>query len=483
MLISRHLSRPFVVVLLMLTAGALQTIRAAETHRPPNMILIPVDNLGYGDIGCYGSKKHRTPNLDQMASEGMRLTSFYVSAGVCTPSRASFMTGCYPRRVGLHWNRRDGWVLRPASPTGLHPDEVTIAEVLKSRGYATAIIGKWHLGDQPEFLPTRQGFDSYFGIPYSDDMTQRKNGLVRNSFPPLPLMRNEKVVEAPVERNNLTKRYTEEAIHFIEKERARPFFLYLPHAMPGSTRAPFASKAFRGKSANGAYGDSVEELDWSMGEILTALKRLKIDDQTLIVWTSDNGAPRRNPPQGSNLPWKGSGYNTSEGAMRMPCIVRWPGKTPAGSVCDELLTSMDLLPTFAQLAGAKLAGNRILDGKDISDVLLGKPDAKSPHEVFYYYHGRQLQAVRDSRYKLYIALEKKLSGSGDQGRSSSAQLYDLIADPQETRNLAQAKPQEVARLMTFVKRARIDLGDLDRPGKNQRPAGRVADPQPLLLGE
>ncbi len=474
-MILRHVIMSSVVV-----AVAVVSPVSADADKParPNFIVINCDNLGYGDVGCFGSKKHRTPHIDRMAAEGLRLTSFYVSAGVCTPSRASLMTACYPRRVGLHWNRHDGWVLRPASPTGLHPDEVTVAKVLKPRGYATACIGKWHLGDQTAFLPTRQGFDEYFGIPYSDNMVGNK----RPGWPPLPLMRDEKVIEAPVERNDLTKRYTLEAVRFIEAHRDKPFFLYLPHAMPGSTRAPFASERFRGKSANGPYGDSVEELDWSMGEILAALKRLGIDEQTLVVWTSDNGAPRHNPPQGSNLPWKGWGYNTSEGAMRMPCIIRWPGQTPAGTVCDELMTSMDLMPTFARLTGAKMPTDRIIDGRDVSDLLLGKPDAKSPHEVFYYYHARQLQAVRDRRYKLYLALEKKLTGSGDQGNSSQARLYDLVTDPRETRNLAQAKPQVVSRLMTSAQRAREDLGDLNRPGKNQRPAGKVENPKPQLIG-
>lgn len=449
----------------------------SDIKKHPNIIMVFVDNLGYGDVGCFGSKIHRTPHLDQMAAQGMRFTSFYVPAGVCTPSRASLMTACYPRRVGLHWNPLDGWVLRPVSQTGLHPDEITMAEVLKSQGYATSCIGKWHLGDQPDFLPTNQGFDEYFGIPYSDNMVGGK----RPGWPALPLMHNEKVIEAPVERNGLTKRYTEKAIQFIEAHRNTPFFLYLPHAMPGSTKAPFASKRFRGKSANGPYGDSVEELDWSMGEILAALKRLKIDDNTLVVWTSDNGAPRQNPPQGSNLPWKGWGYNTSEGAMRMPCIVRWPGHTPAGTVCSELTTSMDLMPTFAHFAGAKMPADRIIDGKNISDLLLGKPAAKSPHDVFYYYHAQQLQAVRDHQYKLYLDLKKKQTGDNNRGNLSQVRLYDLIADPQETTNLAKKKPEVVSRLITFAQQARKDLGDSNKQGANQRLAGKVENPKPQLL--
>ena len=310
---------------------------------PPNFVVILCDNLGYGDIGCFGSSLHRTPHIDRMANEGMRLTSFYSTSGVCTSSRASLLTGCYPRRVGLGRTDPDGDVLRPVSRNGLHPDEITLAEILQRCGYVTACIGKWHLGDQPPFLPTRQGFDSYYGIPYSDDMTAD----VDSSWPELPLLRNELVVEAPADRATLTKRYTQEAVRFLEEQRHQPFFLYLAHAMPGSTNRPFASEDFRGRSTSGPYGDSLEEIDWSTGEILATLRQLQLDDRTLVVWTSDNGAPHRDPPQGSNRPLGGWGYTTREGGMRVPCIARWPGKIPDGSECHELASMMDLLPTFA----------------------------------------------------------------------------------------------------------------------------------------
>ena len=305
----------FVIVILFLSSG----LYAAD--QKPNFILIYCDNLGYGDIGCFGSTKHKTPHLDQMAAEGLKLTSYYSASGVCTPSRAALMTARYPRRVGLDNPDHDGAVLRPVSPNGLNPNEITIAEVLKEAGYTTGIIGKWHLGDQPEFLPTRQGFDSFFGIPYSDDMTPREG----KPWPELPLMDNETVIEAPVDRDYLTKRYTERAIDFLKANQEKPFFLYLPQAMPGSTRAPYSSPDFQGKSKNGPWGDSIEELDWSTGKILKSLKVLGLDDNTLVLWTSDNGAPRRNPVQGSNLPLSGWGYSTAEGGMRVPCIVRWPG--------------------------------------------------------------------------------------------------------------------------------------------------------------
>ena len=315
----------------------------------PNFIVVYCDNLGYGDIEPFGSTLHRTPNLNRMAAEGRKFTHFCVTAGVCTPSRASLMTGCYPQRVGMHHNDRDGWVLRPVSPYGLHPDEVTIAEVLKQQGYATAIVGKWHLGDQPSFLPTRQGFDWFFGVPYSDDMTARVWQADGSTWPPLPLMENERVIEAPCDRNGLTKRYTERAMQWIAEHKDEPFFLYFPQAMPGSTRTPFSSPDFKGKSNNGPWGDSIEELDWSIGVMLDQLEELGIADNTLVIWTSDNGAPINPDPddlsRGSNLPLHGRGYTTSEGAFRVPTIAWQPGKVPAGTVCSELATTMDLLPT------------------------------------------------------------------------------------------------------------------------------------------
>jgi arylsulfatase A-like enzyme len=388
------------------------------------------------------------------------------------------MTGCYPRRVNLHVSDNSGRVLQPVSPKGLHPDETTIAEVLKSRGYATKIIGKWHLGDQPEFLPTRQGFDSFFGIPYSDDMTPREG----KPWPPLPLMRDEVVVEAPADRDTLTQRYTREAVEFIESHAASPFFLYLPHAMPGSTKEPFSSREFRGRSANGAYGDSVEELDWSTGEILEALERAGIGDRTLVVWTSDNGAPRRNPPQGSNAPLKGWGYDVSEGAMRMPCLVRWPGAVPAGSTCGELCTAMDLLPTVARLAGADLSNLPPIDGRDIGPLLSGEPGARSPHRAFFYYDGEQLQAVRtaDPAWKLYLPLEQQ-RGAGRAAATVAAGLYNLASDMGETRNVAADHPQVVRELLALADAARTELGDDGREGAGQRPAGWSEPPSARTL--
>jgi len=447
----------------------------------PNIIFVLCDNLGNGDVRCFNPEtKHRTPNLDRMAAEGMRLTSFYSASGVCTPSRAALMTGCYPCRVNLHVSDKDTFVLQPVSPKGLHPNETTIAEVLKPAGYVTKIIGKWHLGDQPEFLPTRQGFDSFFGIPYSDDMTRDKRPEV---WPELPLMRDERVIEAPVALDPLTQRYTEEAIRFIEEKRSEPFFLYLPQAMPGSTKDPYASPEFKDKSANGHWGDSVEELDWSMGQILAALKRLNLDEKTLVVWTSDNGAPQRNPPQGSNAPYKGWGYNTSEGAMRMPCIVRWPGRVPAGAECRELTSMMDFLPTLAALGGGKLPNHKI-DGHDIRPLLFGEAGAKSPTDEggFFYYHMHQLQAVRSGPWKLYLPLEAKRVGGAAKRGKVPLELYDVRNDLSETQEVSAQHPDVVARLQKLADQARAELGDEGRAGSGQRPAGLVENPTGRVKG-
>lgn len=470
------ITRILVVALL----GLINTAHATEAT-PPNFIFVYCDNLGNGDVQCFNpDAKQRTPRLNRMAEEGLKLTSLYSASGVCTPSRASLMTGCYPRRINMQ--RSDtAAVLQPVANKGLNPKETTIAEVLKQRGYATCIIGKWHLGDQPDFLPTRQGFDTFFGIPYSDDMTKDKKPDV---WPELPLMRDEKVIEAPVDRNLLTKRYTEEAIRYIEAHRDKPFFLYLPQAMPGSTKDPYASPAFRDKSANGHWGDSVEELDWSMGEILDALKRLGLDEKTLVVWTSDNGAPLRNPPQGSNAPYKGSGYNTSEGAMRMPGIVRWPGKVPAGTSTTALCSMMDFLPTFAKLAGATLP-DATLDGHDLSATLTDPDHITTPYDQIglFYYQGEQLQAVRAGPWKYYLPLEAKLITIGGKTAPASAELFDVVNDVGEANEVSAQHPDIVAKLTAMAESARADLGDLDRPGQGQRPAGRVPTATARQLGE
>ena len=453
--------------------------RAAET--PPNIVIILCDNLGNGDIACFNpATKHRTPNLDRMAAEGRRFTSFYSASGVCTPSRAALMTGCYPRRVGLHISAIGAAVLQPVATRGINPEEETLAELFKKAGYATACIGKWHLGDQPDFLPTRNGFDSYFGIPYSEDMIAGK----REGWPELPLMRDEKVIEAPADVQHLTRRLTEEAVKFIAAKKDHPFFLYLPEAGPGSRKECYPGPAFRGKSANGLYGDAIEELDWSAGEILKALKQNGIDDKTIVVWTNDNGAVARHPQQGSNAPYKGMGYSTSEGGQRMPCIIRWPGKVPAGTVCDDLCTMMDLLPTLTKLAAAPQPEKKI-DGHDIAPLVFGAANAKSPYDDigFVYYQITQLQAVRAGPWKLYLPLQNKNALNGGKRKPITQQLalYDVRNDISEDHEASAQNPEVVARLTALAEKARAELGDGDRQGSGQREAGAVADPQPQTL--
>jgi arylsulfatase A-like enzyme len=373
----------------------------------------------------------------------------------------------------MHQNDTGLCVLFPVNKKGLNPKEITIADLLKKQGYKTACIGKWHLVDQRKFLPTRQGFDYYFGIPYSNDMGKGKN----NNRPPLPLLRNEKVIEAPAIQNTLTKRYTEEAIKFITTNRDKPFFIYLPHTMPHNP--VHASEKFRGKSANGRYGDAVEEIDFSTGEILATLKKLGIDSQTLVIFTSDNGASNRFG--GGNGPLRGHKGSTWEGGMREPCIMRFPGMVPPSTTCDELATTMDLLPTFARLAGTKPPADRIIDGKDILLLMAGIKDIRSPYEAFYYYQIDQLQAVRSGKWKLHLKLETKKRNWGKPIPNSPLQLYNLDADIGEKNNVADENPDVVRRLLALAEKARDDLGDLDRKGKNQRPAGWVENPKPLLM--
>jgi len=433
----------------------------AQPDRPPNVIVILTDDQGYQDIGCFGSPDIKTPCLDRMAAEGMRFTDFHVAAPVCTPSRAAILTGCYPQRVSLPA------VLFPNSKIGLHPDEVTLAKLLKTRGYATCCIGKWHLGHLPPFLPTRHGFDSYFGIPYSNDMHRKDRG-----DPEIPLMRDERIVEQPAVQETLTERYTAEAVRFITANKDRPFFLYLPHTMP---HVPLhVSDRFKGRSKRGLYGDVIECIDWGTGEILDTLRRLGLASRTLVVYTSDNGPwLTMGKDGGSAWPLRAGKGTTYEGGMRVPCIMWWPGRIPAGRVCSELTVSFDLYPTFARLSGAALPRDRIIDGKDIRPLMSGAEGAKTPHEVFFYYRLDHLEAVRSGPWKLM--LERGRQGAGAGAPRLPAELYNLQTDIGETRNVAAEHPDVVARLEALAERCRDDLGDASRkrPGKNRRPAGRV----------
>jgi arylsulfatase A-like enzyme len=435
----------------------------------PNFIIIFIDDMGYGDLGCYGSTKNRTPNIDQMASEGMKFTDFYVSCSVCTPSRTSLLTGCYPRRVNMHVDEDNLCVLFPGARKGLNPDEITIAEVLKAQGYSTACIGKWHLGDHPEFLPTSQGFDYYYGIPYSNDMDREE---IR-----LPLLRNEEVIEAPVEQATLTKRYTEESLKFIRNNKDNPFFLYLPHAM---VHLPLhASEDFIGKSSNGIYGDATEEIDWSTGEIIRTLKELGIDENTLVIFTSDNGSTGRHG--GSNIPLRGNKGRTDEGGMRVPCLMRYPGKIPPNAICSEVCSTIDFLPTLADLAGADAPGDRIIDGKNIRQLMFGARGAKSPHEAFYYYQMDQLQCVRSGKWKLHLPMESKKRNWGEPEGETPLLLYDLEADIHEDHDLSAEYPEIVERLLALSEVMINDIGNLDQEGRNQRPAGWAEEPMPRIL--
>jgi arylsulfatase A len=438
--------------------------------------------MGYGDLGCYGSKLHRTPNIDQLAREGILLGSLYSTAGVCTPSRASIMTGCYAQRVDMHLNEEGKWVLYPVSAKGLNPQEITIAEILKDAGYATACIGKWHLGDQQECLPLVHGFDYYYGIPYSEDMVPQ----IDPGWPALPLVENNRVIEAPTDLTTTTRRYVKKAIRFMMENKSRPFFLYFPHNLPGSRAVPVVDEAFSGQSANGSYGDAIEEINWSVGEIMKALQDMGIEKNTMVVFASDNGSPlgrAGSSGRGSNEPLSGSGYTTMEGGMRVPCLVRWPGQIPAGISNQELCTMMDWLPTFAFLAGAQVPGDRIIDGKNIWPLLSGNGHAKTPYDYFYYYSMDQLQAVREGDWKLHLPLVNKYDGGNKHQfyGSSPMKLIDLSKDIREEHDVSEFHPEVVQRLLQQAEKICKELGDPGHNGEKVRPALYVKNPKPLIL--
>jgi arylsulfatase A len=466
----------------LLSSALLLAAGVSLATEKPNLILINIDDLGYADIGPFGSS-NATPHLDRMAREGMKLTSHY-AAPVCSPSRASLLTGCYPKRV-----LPIPHVLFPASAVGLNPAETTIAEVLKEAGYKTACVGKWHVGDQPEFLPLAQGFDSYYGIPYSNDMGPAADGSKSNpgqpvrqananakkkappandetglkglAQPPLPLVENGNVIERvkAEEQHTVTSRYTGKACDFIRENKDGPFFLYLPHTAVHFPLYP--GKKFMAKSPNGLIGDWAQEVDFSVGQILDLLRELKLDKNTVVAFTSDNGGALNHGS--SNKPLRGSKGQTFEGGIRVCTLVWGPGIIPAGSTTAEITSHMDWLPTFAALAGGKLP-ERKLDGKDLSPVLMGQKEAKG-HDVFYYYRGHQLQAVRGGPWKLHLA---------------GGELYHLGQDIAEEQNVAAKYPKEVKRLRNLANAMKGDLGLDGAEAPGVRPLGRVAKAEPLI---
>lgn len=436
----------------------------------PNIILINCDDLGYGDLACYGSKVNKTPYLDKMAEEGMRFTDYHVMSPVCSASRAALMTGCYPQRVGMPG------VLFPGNGMGLHPDEITVADVLKGQGYRTKIVGKWHCGDQPEFLPTNHGFDEYYGLPYSNDMGIQGAPEKFAERVPLPLMCNDEVIQEQPDQRGLTERYMEQCVRFIRDNKAGPFFLYLAHMY---VHVPlFVPQRFLRQSGNGGYGGAVECIDWVAGVIFDELKRQGLDENTLVIFTSDNGSRARGEG-GSNAPLRGTKATTWEGGQRVPFIVRWPGKVPAGRVCDELVTSMDVMPTFARLAGTTEPQDRKIDGRDISPLIFGLDGATSPHEVFGYYMLQRLHAVRKGKWKLHFATGVMFARQPDPVN----ELYDLETDIGEERNVFEEHPDIVAELRAAADMMRKDLGDAltGTEGAGCRPIGRVDNPKPLAV--
>lgn len=426
--------------------------RKGQEKSKPNFVVFLIDDLGYGDIEPFGSTENRTPNLNRMAGEGMKLTSFYAANPLCSPTRAALMTGSYPKRVGLE---SGSWfaVLMPGDSLGISADEVTLPEILKSAGYKTGCIGKWHLGDQPQFLPTRHGFDYFYGLPYSNDMWPEFNTTW--DFPPLPLMRNEVIlgeIKEESDQAKLTSDYTEEAIRFIERNKDAPFFLYVPHSMvhwPQAARAAFLDRA-----ENDTYRAAVEEIDWSTGQILQTLRRLGLDNNTLFFFTSDNGSGKN---AGSNLPLRGGKNTVWEGGMRVPAIAWWPGQVPAGTTCDEIATVMDFYPTFARLAGAALPDDRIIDGHDMSGILRGDPEAGSGYETLLY----RTDAIRSGEWKYF----------------ADGQLYNLKNDISETEDVASRYPEVAARMQKKLDEAREEL---DNPA-NRRPAGKAEAPLKFLI--
>jgi len=434
-------------------------------ERPPNFVLVLADDLGFSDLGCYKAWLIKTPRIDAVAGQGLRLTSFYAQP-ICGPSRAALLTGSHPMRVAERGSEKR---IHPM----LHPREVTLAEVLKARGYTTACLGKWDLAGHsntryaPDLLPQHQGFDVYFGTPSSNDSVEET-----------VLLRGDRLVEKPADQATLTRRYTDEAIRFIEAHRDEPFFVYLPYTMPHAPLA--ASPEFRGKSRRGLYGDVVAEIDWNFGRLIDVIGALGLAENTYVIFTSDNGPWLiKGAKGGSARPLRAGKLSTWEGGVRVPAIVWGPGRVPAGGTSDQLMTTMDILPTLTALAGAALPKDRVIDGNDVSAVWHDEPGAASPTRTYYYYLWTHLQAVRSEKWKLHVPRPARPPWLGDLVLANHVApedyveilrplLFDLEADPGERNDVAAQHPEVVERLMRLVEKAREDLGDYDRSGSGQR---------------
>lgn len=475
--------RPTIALLIALSVAS-RVSAAQEVDRPrPNVVIIMADDLGYADLGVYGATDFGTPNLDRMAAEGVRFTSFYATESACSPTRASLMTGSYPLRAGVPE------VLFPGSLEGLNRDEITIAELARDQGYATMAIGKWHLGDHPAFLPTSHGFDSYFGIPYSNDMSPspKHNPWPDNRWrhPPLPLLRDTTIVEREPDQALLTRRYTEEAVSFIEEHRDEAFLLYLAHSMP---HVPiFASDQFAGTTANGVYGDVISEIDWSVGRVVETLTGLGLAESTLVFFCSDNGPWLIFGNHGGSAgPYREGKATTFEGGHRVPAVAWWPGAVGAGRVYDGIATTMDLLPTVAALAGAPLPADRTIDGKDLAPILLGDRLTGERYEAFFYYRSGRLEAVRSGNWKLHAphwyVTPDSIGHDAQPGTyrrvDMPMSLYDLAKDPGESVDVLDQHPDVVKELSAMLEQARADIGDdlTGSDGASARRPGRVTHP-------
>jgi arylsulfatase A-like enzyme len=448
----------------------------------PNIVVVYADDLGYADLGCFGAEAWKTPHLDAVAKSGIRFTDFHVSQPVCSASRCSLLTGCYANRLGIHG------ALGPNSRVGISDKELTLAELCKQKGYATAMVGKWHLGHLPPFLPTKHGFDSYFGLPYSNDMWPFHPEAKAGTYPPLPLFENDRIINANVtaeDQAKLTQQYTDRAVKFIAANKAKPFFLYVAHSMP---HVPiFAGAKFAGQSKSGTYGDVIQELDASVGAIVAELRKQDIEKNTLLIFTSDNGPwLSYGNHAGSAGPLREGKGTSWEGGVRVPFVAQWPGRIPAGSTQHEPAMTIDLLPTVAKIIGGKLPDHPI-DGRDILPLLKAQPGAKCPHEAyFHYYNQNELQAVRSGQWKLvfphtYRTMQGQEPGKdGKPGRYKqlmleSPELYDLKSDIGETKNVATLNPDIVKKLQALAETARKDMGDnlTKTPGNGSREPGRL----------